>query len=84
MRKTVMFSAILLGIFLTGTIAVKAQKSEAALASIDYEFVHVNDTNNRDKPLKLNMRVYLGLEEAIISTIPWLKQGKEWRPGYGK
>src|SRR5690554_2570570 len=62
MRKTVMFSAILLGIFLTGTIAVKAQKSEAALASIDYEFVHVNDTNNRDKPVKLNMRVYLGLE----------------------
>ena len=62
MRKTILFSAILSGIFLTGTIAVKAQKSEAALASIDYEFVHVNDTNNRDKPIKLSMRVYLGVE----------------------
>lgn len=62
MRKIVLYAAVLIGIFLTGTIAVKAQKSEAALASIDYEFVHVNDTNNRDKPLKLNMRVYLGVE----------------------
>lgn len=62
MKRIVLFSGIIFGVFLIGALSAKAQKPEAALASIDYEFVHVSDTNNRDKPVKLNMRVYLGLE----------------------
>lgn len=62
MKKRIIISGITLSVFIAMTFSAFAQKSAPALASIDYEFVHVNDTNNRDKPVKLNMRVYLGQE----------------------
>lgn len=47
-----------------GKGTANAQTAEVALASIDYELIHVNDTNNRDEPVKRNMRVYLGQESS--------------------
>lgn len=62
MKKRILISGIALFFLIAMTFSAFAQKAASALASIDYEFVHVNDTNNRDKPIKLNMRVYLSQE----------------------
>lgn len=45
-------------------LGLTAQQQEAALAHIDYEFVHVYDTTNRDQPNKTNMRLLLGQQSS--------------------
>lgn len=64
MKNNKLWIAMMVILIVIGQKKVNGQAVESVLASIDYEFVHVNDTNNRDKPQKTNMRVYLGQESS--------------------
>lgn len=52
-----------LGLLLTCQCAL-AQHEEPVLATVTYQFVHVNDTNNRANPTKTTMILRLGLENS--------------------
>src|SRR5690606_7154916 len=52
--------SILLYLFIGGTLLVKAQNAEMALAQINYSFTHINDTLNKDMPHKEETVLYLG------------------------
>jgi len=47
---------------------IYAQNQEKALAHVVYEFVHVTDTNQRDKPRKEAMILYLGTHHSVYKS----------------
>lgn len=57
------------------------RNGEPALLSVDYEFVHVRDTTNRENPLKVNVRLYLGKESSLYvnQTIAEMREKMEVR-----
>jgi GLPGLI family protein len=55
-------------LFLVGQTLL-AQDSEPALAKIHYKFVHVNDTNERDKHHENEMVLYLGQHSSFYGTL---------------
>lgn len=48
---------------------LRGQESEVALAKIHYHFVHINDTNQRDKHHASEMVLYLGQSSSFYTTI---------------
>lgn len=71
--KTLTFTLFLF--FFSGFLF--AQESEKALASISYEFIHVNDTNNRENPRKEEMIVYLGQYGSVYKSLTLAKKMEE-------
>lgn len=58
-KSTILFYVALL------CSSANAQESDFALATVKYEFVHVNDTNDRDNPRKEEMLVHLGQHASM-------------------
>ncbi|WP_028295764.1 GLPGLI family protein [Olivibacter sitiensis] len=54
---------------LTGGCHALAQEANTALVSITYDFVHVNDTTNREKPIKEEMILYLGEKGSVYKSL---------------
>ncbi len=50
------------------TVQVTAQQPEAALARIMYEFTHINDTLQPEKPHKEEMVLYIGQQATLYGT----------------
>lgn len=48
---------------------LQGQEKEVALAKIHYKFVHVNDTNERDKHHENEMVLYLGQQSFFYTTL---------------
>lgn len=48
---------------------LQGQENEVALAKIHYQFVHINDTNQRDKYLESELVLYLGQSSSFYTTI---------------
>lgn len=68
MKKT--YKYLLPGIFFClVSSGVLAQEQQPVLASIVYDFVHVNDTNNRDKPVKEQMILRLSQKNSIYLSL---------------
>ena len=57
MKKN-LFVALL--VLLTGGTSLSAQDADSVLARVYYQFVHVNDTTNRDNPVKEEVVLRLG------------------------
>ena len=62
--KKCLGSLILVCLFLQGT----AQESEPALARVHYEFFHINDTLNPDKPAQEELVLYLGQTSTLYGS----------------
>lgn len=45
-----------------------AQDADPVLATINYEFVHTNDTNDRENPYKEEMVVYIGQHSSVYKN----------------
>jgi GLPGLI family protein len=58
MKKIQVFFAGILLLFIT--VPAIAQQGEPALVTITYAFVHVNDTNHRESPIRENMALCVG------------------------
>ena len=56
----------LLSCGIIGTIS--AQQPDTALFRLHYDFVHVNDTNNRDNPRKQEMVLYIGKYSSLYKS----------------
>lgn len=72
-----MKTQILISLFFLFPAFLFAQENELALASISYEFIHVNDTNNRDEPRKEEMIVYLGQHGSVYKSLTLAKRMEE-------
>ncbi len=59
---------ILLLVGLTAAYTSAAQESEPALARVIYEFTHINDTLQPDKPHKEEMVLYIGQHASLYSS----------------
>ena len=46
----------------------EASAQESVLAQVHYKFSHINDTSNRDQPLRDDVVTYLGKESAYYTT----------------
>ena len=57
MNKSVSFLFLFLGVLITH---LPAQQGEPVLLNVSYQAIHINDTNNRDKPLVENMLLQVG------------------------
>ncbi|SKA10052.1 GLPGLI family protein [Sediminibacterium ginsengisoli] len=57
MKKNLLATLLVL---LTGSYSISAQNADTVLARVYYQFIHVNDTNNRDNPVKEEMVLRLG------------------------
>lgn len=55
-------------IFLLLLFALDCSAQEKALAKIQYNFFHVNDTNHRDQPLRDEVVTYLGKTSSFYTT----------------
>ncbi len=66
--KTSFIAAILAGCSVCHVTTGHAQETDAALAHIKYEFVHIDDTNFRDNPRKEEMMVYIGQHASMYSS----------------
>lgn len=66
MKKLYLFLSLL---FLTGFLA-QAQELDSVLLNAFYKTIHVNDTNNRDKPLEEEMLLQLGKTTSIYRRAP--------------
>jgi len=57
---------ILLVISLSATVS--AQEPEFAIARVNYEFSHIRDTTQRDKPYKESMRLIIGKNASLYTS----------------
>lgn len=48
--------------------SVWAQTGEQALVQVNYEFTHIHDTLNTDKPIKEEMVLYIGKQSSIYGS----------------
>jgi GLPGLI family protein len=61
-------SALFLLFLISANIALAQKNSlaaEPALLNVDYEFIHIHDTSNRDQPKKLKVRLYVGQGSSL-------------------
>ncbi len=63
MKLLIIFPLIFLG------FKTFAQKPDTIRAKISYAFIHVNDTNNREKPYTENMMVLVGNKASLFTSI---------------
>lgn len=68
--KTIFFlkRSLLLVTIIGFTCSTFAQEKDHALASIEYEFVHVTDTTRRENPRKERMILYLGKSMSLYKS----------------
>lgn len=64
-KITLLFTVVLL---FYGYKNLAAQEREPALAKVVYEFIHVNDTTQRDKRHQEKMVLYLGLQTTLFGS----------------
>lgn len=66
-----------ISLFLVFPVLLFAQENQLAIASVSYEFIHVNDTNNRNEPRKEEMIVYLGQQGSVYKSLTLAKRMEE-------
>ncbi|WP_257670132.1 GLPGLI family protein [Parapedobacter tibetensis] len=66
MERKKVISLLLIGVSMA--CAVVAQESEPALARVIYEFTHINDTLQPDKPHNEEMVLYIGQHASLYGT----------------
>lgn len=62
-------AALLLTLLLAGNFHIMAQEAEPVMASVSYEFIHVNDTNDRENPLREEMILRLGQRSSCYNSL---------------
>lgn len=66
MEKSILSIALSVSSLLT--LSAHAQQAEPALARVIYEFTHINDTLQPDKPHKEEMVLYIGQQATLYGT----------------
>src|SRR3546814_17256567 len=61
-------SFYVLGLASLFSVPVTAQQTDVALARVIYEFAHINDTLQPEKPHKEEMVLYIGQEATLYGT----------------
>lgn len=76
MREVILITSLLVLFYLSPQESI-AQDNTNAIASITYEFIHVNDTNNRENPRKEEMITYLGRYSSVYNSLDQAKRKEE-------
>src|SRR5690606_20258226 len=58
----------ILSVTILFSVPVAAQQTEVALARVIYEFTHINDTLQPEKPHQEEMVLYIGQEATLYGT----------------